>query len=151
MNGHQMQHPGRLLTLGARPAGAEDGPLFREDLGLDEEIAEGRMQGVGDGRCQDHLGITGDIDLSFPPGAVGKGYPPQLDIILGRHDNLGIGVEIVVPAAKLGPSFGKNRLKIFPAASASADRLSTRTCRWSRRGYNRRCPSCRRCCLRASG
>jgi hypothetical protein len=41
-----MQHPGRLLALGAGSSRAEDRSLPAMDLGLHEEIAERRMQRV---------------------------------------------------------------------------------------------------------
>jgi hypothetical protein len=41
-----MKHPGSVLSLGAGPARAENRPLPAEDLGLNKEIAERRMQRI---------------------------------------------------------------------------------------------------------
>jgi hypothetical protein len=46
VHGHQMKHPGSVLALGAGPARAENRPLPSEDLGLNNEIAERRMQRI---------------------------------------------------------------------------------------------------------
>jgi hypothetical protein len=46
VHGHQMKHPGRVLTEGAGPASAENRPLLADDLGLNKEVTERRMQGV---------------------------------------------------------------------------------------------------------
>ena len=59
-----MEHPGRRLVAGARPAGAEEGLARGDDLGLHEEIAERRMQGVGGGRRQHHLGVARQFELA---------------------------------------------------------------------------------------
>ena len=63
VHGHQVEHPGRLLALGAGPARAEDRPLLPDDFGLHKKIAERRMQGVRGRRCQNHFRVTGDIDM----------------------------------------------------------------------------------------
>ena len=46
LDGHQMKQAGDPLALGTGPAGAEDRPLPAEDLGLNEKIAERRMQRI---------------------------------------------------------------------------------------------------------
>ncbi len=43
VNGHEVEHPGRLLTSAARAAVAEDRLPFTNDLGLDEKVAERRV------------------------------------------------------------------------------------------------------------
>jgi hypothetical protein len=79
---HQVKHPGRLLVDRARPAGAQDGAPLAQDLGLDEEIAEGRVQGFGGGRSDHDVGVAGDIDLAALPRAIGDADPAQLDVVL---------------------------------------------------------------------
>ena len=113
MHGHQVKHPGRLLALGAGPASAQDCLLSPDDLGLNKEIAERRMQCVGGGRRQDHFRITRHVDLSAPASAVGDSDSAQFDVILGRNSYLGMGVIVVVAAAKLGSPFRKYRLKML--------------------------------------
>ena len=55
-----MKHPRRVLVEGARPASAENGLPFTNDLGLNKEIAERRMQRVRRRRGEHDLGITRD-------------------------------------------------------------------------------------------
>ena len=108
-----MQHPGRLLVDGPGPASAKNRPPRPDDLGLNKQIAKRRMQCVRGGGRQDHFRITRHLDLPAPAGVVGDGDAAQLDVVLGRNDDLGIGVEVVVTAAKLGSPFRKNRLEVF--------------------------------------
>ena len=44
---HEVEHPGRRLAARTRAPRAEDGALVGDDLGLDEEVAERRVQRVG--------------------------------------------------------------------------------------------------------
>jgi hypothetical protein len=81
VDGHQVKHPGRLLVEGARPSCAEDRLALGEDLGLDKQIAERRMQGVGGGGCEDDFRVTGDLDRPAGPRAVRDADPPQFDVI----------------------------------------------------------------------
>ena len=60
---HQVEHPWRLLAEGARPTSAQDRLSLPQDLGLDEQVAESRMQRVGGRRRDHHLGVAGDVDF----------------------------------------------------------------------------------------
>ena len=53
------------------------------DLGLNKEIAERRMQCVRGRRCEDDFRVARGIDLSARPGVIGDGDSAQFDIILG--------------------------------------------------------------------
>ena len=116
MHRHQMQHPGRPLVGRARSPRTENGAAVAQDLGLHEQVAEGRMQIVRGRRCNHHFSVAGDIDFAALPRAVGDADAAQFDIVLRRDDDLGIGLETdfaaadCVMPAKLGPAFGKNRL-----------------------------------------
>ena len=99
--------------MGAGPASAKNRPLPPDDLGLHKEIAERRMQCVRGGRRQNHFRITRHVDRSARPRAVGDSDSAQLDVILGRNSDLGIGVKVVVAAAKLGSPFREDRLKML--------------------------------------
>ena len=88
MHGHQVQHPGRLLAPGAGPASAKYCSLPADDLGLHKEIAERRMQFVRGRRRQDHFRVTGHLDRSACPRAVGDADAAQFDVILGRNSDL---------------------------------------------------------------
>ncbi len=110
-----MEHPWRVLVPGAGAAGAEDRlPVF-DDLRLDKKIAERRVQRVRGGRRKDDLRVTRDLDLPACPAAVGDRDPAQLDIVLGRNSDLGMGIDVVVPAAKLGAAFREDRLILLRA------------------------------------
>ena len=107
---HLMKHPGCRLAAGAWSAGAEDGRLRMQDLGLHKEVAEGRMQGVRGGRGEHDLGVTGDLDHPAGARAVGETHPVQLDVVLRRDDDLGVGLDLVVAAAELGAPLREDRL-----------------------------------------
>ena len=113
MHGHQVQHPGRLLALGAGPASTEDCSLPADDLGLHKEIAERRMQCVRGRRCQNHFRVTGNVYRTAYPRAIGNADATQFDVILGRNSDLGMGVIVVVASAKLGSPFREDRLKML--------------------------------------
>jgi hypothetical protein len=93
---HQVEHPGSRLAQRTRSARAQDGTPLGQNLGLDKKVAEGRVQFVGGRRRDDDFGITRDIDLPALPRAIGDAHPAQLDVIFGRHDDLGMRLEIAV-------------------------------------------------------
>ena len=131
---HPVQHPRRLLAQRTGPARAQDGVPLRQDLGLHEEIAEGRMQRIG-GRGRDHhFGVSRYIDFPALPRSVGDAQPAQLDIVLGRDDDLGMGLEIPI-AAGLGRALADAGADGVAAAKFGAplreDRLET--ARWLER------------------
>ena len=115
MHRHQVEHPGCLIADRAGPARAQDGAPVAQDLGLHEQIAEGRMQRVRRRRRDHHFGVTGDLDLAALARAIGDAHPAQLDIVFRRYDDLGIGLELAiavghrVAAAKLGAPLGEDR------------------------------------------
>jgi hypothetical protein len=57
------------------------------------------MQRVRGRRRDHHFGVTGDLDLPALSRSIGDADPAQLDIILRRDDDLGIGLEIAEPLA----------------------------------------------------
>jgi hypothetical protein len=59
---HQVEHPRRRLVQRARPARAQDGVALGDDLGLHEEIGEGRVKRVGGRRREDDFGVAGDLE-----------------------------------------------------------------------------------------
>src|SRR3989304_6145790 len=105
-----MKHPGSVLALGAGPARAENRPLPAEDLGLNKEIAERRMQRVRRRRGEYDLRITCDINVSAFPGTVDDCDAVQFDVILGRNSNFRMRVEVVVAATELRFRLRKARL-----------------------------------------
>src|SRR5229473_4302815 len=108
-----MEHPWHLFLEGARTARAEDRLALMDDLGLNEEIAERRMQRVRGGRREHDFRITRDFDRPACPGAVGDADPAQFDVVFRRNDDIGMRIEIVVAAAKLRTSLRKNYFVIL--------------------------------------
>ena len=96
VHGHQMKHPWRVLVEGAGPASAEKRPLLADDLGLNKEITERRMQLVRGRRCENDLRVARYLDRSACPRAVGDGDSAQLDVILRRNGDLRMHVKVVV-------------------------------------------------------
>ena len=113
---HQVQHPRRLLAVRARTPGAQDGRPVAQDFGLHEQIAERRVQCVGGRRGDHHLGIAGDVDAPACRGPVGDAHAAQFDVVLGRHDDFRMRLELAfavgagIASAELGPAFGEDRL-----------------------------------------
>ena len=110
MGRQQVAHPRHRFAAGARSAGADNGLQGRHQLGLHKQVAERRVQGIGQGRGEHHFGVTGDLDGATHAGAVGQGDTAQLDIVLGGDDDLGMGIEVPFPHAKFGPRIGEDRL-----------------------------------------
>ena len=148
---HEMEHPGRRLAARARAPRAEDGALVRDDLGLDEEVAERRVQRVGGRGGERHLRVARHLDRPARAAAVGQAQPAQLDIVLGRHGDLGVALDLVRPAAELGAGLGEHRLEPIGRLRASAGAPWTRRRRSRRPGCSRTSPSCPRSRPRASG
>ena len=113
MHAHQMKHPRRLLFDGACTTRAKNRLSFPDDLGLHEKIAERRMEGVGGCRRENHLGVAGDVDRPRTAGAVRDVDTPDLDIVFGRHDDLGMRLEIEIPAPKFRPPLREDRFIVF--------------------------------------
>jgi len=109
---HQVQHPGRCFIPGTRAAGTQDRRLRVEQLGLHKQVAERRMQRIGGGRCENHFGVAGDLDDPAGPGTVADADPAQFDVVFRRDHDLGVSVDLMVVAAKLGAALGKNRFVV---------------------------------------
>ena len=97
----EVQHPRRRLVPRTRPPRAQDRLSLRDDLRLHEEIGERRMQRIGGRRCEDDLRVARDLDHPARARAVGDPNPAQLDVVLRRDDDLGVGFEVVIAAPKL--------------------------------------------------
>ena len=108
-----MKHPRRRLVDGAGPAGAEDRLPLANDLGLDEEVPERRVQRVCGGRCKNHFRVTRDVNRPACLGAVDDADPAHLGIVLGRNGDFRVRVESVVAAAELHPRLRENRLVLL--------------------------------------
>ena len=81
MRCHQMKHPHRRLTVRAWPPVAKNRPVVMQNLGLNKEIAERRVQLIGGARRQNHFSITGQFDLSRFSRTIGDNDTAQLNIV----------------------------------------------------------------------
>ncbi len=106
---HQMEHPRRYLAVRAGAPRAQQRLGVAGDLGLHEQVAEGRMQFVGDGRRQHHFGIGGDLDGARLPRTVADPQAAQLDVVLGGDRHFQVRVEAALAAAELGLGIGEDR------------------------------------------
>ena len=117
---HQVQHERRLLVRRSRPSRAQNRVPLMDDLSLHEQIRECGMRSVsGCGREHD-LGIARHLDRPLVTRTVANMHPPELDIVLGRYDDLGVRVVVatvdarpprhLVAATKLCARFGEDGL-----------------------------------------
>ena len=109
---HQLHHPRRGLLGRARAACAEHGGRPRQDLGLHEELAEGRVQRVGRHRREHDLAVARDLDRAPQIAVVGDAVAAQLDVVLRRDGDLGVGVDVAVAAPELGAALGEDGLVV---------------------------------------
>ena len=113
VHGQQVEHPRRCFIVPTRASGADDGLLVGHQLGLHEQIAEGRMQLIGNGWCQHHFRVAGDLDRALLARAVGDAQAAQLDVVFGRHRDFGMRLVTVLAAAELGLGVGEDRFVAF--------------------------------------
>ena len=107
---HQVAHPRHRLVLGSRPSRADDGLQRLDQLGLHEQLAEGRMQRIGNGRGKHHFGVTGQFDGAADARAVPDGGTAQLDVVLGGNDDFRMDVEVLLAAAEFRARVGEDGL-----------------------------------------
>ena len=65
-------------------------------FGLDEQFAECRMCEVIDGRCEDHFGVTGDVDFPRARPVVFHRQASNLHVVFGRHRDVEPGGDVFV-------------------------------------------------------
>ena len=105
----QMEHPWSRVVLSLRTAMAQDRLLRAQQFGLHEQLAEGRMHGVGCRGRKHHFGVAGQLDRAARTAAVGDRDAAQLDVVLGRHHDFGVGVDVVLAATEFGARIGEDR------------------------------------------
>ncbi len=71
--------------------------LCASNSDLDEQLSERRMGEVVFGTRERNLGVARDLDLARPFAAVGDREAAHLDVVLGRHGDLHLGLEVSVP------------------------------------------------------
>ena len=93
-----VDRPDRRLVA-ARPAVAQERPALGQELGLDEELGEGRVGQVVGRRGEHDLGVAGHLELARPVAEVGHGQAAHLDVVLGRDRDVELGGDVLVAAA----------------------------------------------------
>ena len=112
-----MEHPRRLLLRSSGPPLAEDGSVPGKDLGLHEQVAEGAMGQVGVQGRHDHFRVARHLDLAGVVGQIGEGDAADLDVVFGRHADLGVRFDGVIDSAVLGARLHEDRLVALGLAS----------------------------------
>ena len=92
--------PGGVSSGAARPPAEEQAGALGIVLGLDEQLAEGRMREIVLGTRQHDLGVARDLDLARPIAVIGDRQPAHLDVVLGRHRDLELRLEVAVARAE---------------------------------------------------
>src|SRR5438132_2279827 len=80
---------------------------------MHEKSSEGRVHRVGSRGREHHFLITCDIDGPAGSGPIGDVDAAELDVVLGRNDDLGMRVQIEVSATKLRASLRKDGFVMF--------------------------------------
>ena len=95
----------------ARPAaaGRQQRPEIGDRFGLDEEVGEGRVRGIGRRRRQHELGVGGQLDLPRLRPQVRERHPAELGVVLGRDQHLERGRDGAVAPVDLGAVLGEGR------------------------------------------
>ncbi|MNM49877.1 hypothetical protein D3C81_608940 [compost metagenome] len=115
MHGQHMAHPRHCVLLRARPPGADNGLQRADQFGLHEQLAERRVQGIAQGRCQHHLGVAGQLQGALFVTMIGQVQASQFDVVLGRNGYFGMAVEVAFTDAEFGAAITEYRLLVFAA------------------------------------
>ncbi len=97
-----MRGPDRLLVAGSWTAGRQEGADIRDELGLHEQVLEGRVSDVGRLRREDDLGVRGQLDLTTARAEIRQRYAADLRVVLRRHDDGQAGRDRAVATGELG-------------------------------------------------
>ena len=85
---------------------ASSAPMLGDELGLHEQVLEGRVGDVGRLRCEGDLGVRRQLDLARLRAEVGQRHAPDLGVVLGRDDDRQAGRDRAVAARELGVVLG---------------------------------------------
>ncbi len=97
-----VHRPGRKLVGGARPPAAQQCRAFRKVFGLEEQLEERRVREIVGGGPEHDLDQARDLDLAQAVAAVDQRDAADLDVVLGRHDDLEPRLDAVVRALEHG-------------------------------------------------
>ena len=104
----------------ARPARADQRITLGQRRRLDEQVRERRVREVGLRRRQHDFRVAGEIEAARLAAVVGDRDPPQLDVVLGRDDDLGARLQASVDPAEHRPV---EREGDFELVGVASDRL----------------------------
>ena len=100
VDAERVEGPGARFGCGAWPTSAEQGGTVRQVLGLDEQLAEGRVRHVVFLTPEHDLGVARDLDLSRTLALVGEREASDFHVLFGRDDHLELRLDAVVGASK---------------------------------------------------
>src|SRR4030043_2490402 len=90
------------VVFRARAGVREERLMFRDRLGLDEKLVEGRMLPVCVVRRQREFNVAREIETAGPNGPIDQGDPPNLNVIFWRDHDLRFGLNTVIGAPEHG-------------------------------------------------
>src|SRR5512136_1133097 len=90
------------VVFRARSAVREERLMFRDRLGLDEQLVEGRMLPVCVVGRQREFNVAREIETAGPSGLIDQRDPPNLHVIFWRDHDLRFGLNAVIGAPEHG-------------------------------------------------
>ena len=105
-----MTCPHRLLLVRAWSAAGEQRVASGHHLGLHEEIGESRVSGIGPGRCQNNLGVGGDLHFSGHRAQICEAHSTDLGVVLFGHHHSQPGGDVAVTTRDLCLVFAEGHL-----------------------------------------
>ena len=102
--------PDRLLVAGSWPARRQERPDVGGELGLHEQVLEGRMRHVGRLRREHDLGVGRQLDLASVRTEIRQRHSADLRVVLRRHDDGQAGRDRTVAPGELGVILGERDL-----------------------------------------
>ena len=100
IDAERVEGPGGRLGCGAWPASAEQSGTVRQVLGLDEQLAEGRVRHVVFLPPEHDLRVARDLDLPRLSTLVGEREASNFHVLFGRDHHLELRLDAIVGAAK---------------------------------------------------
>ena len=108
-----MNHPGRLFLGRPWPSRAENRLTVANEFRLYEKITEGRVRQIMAGLRQHHFGVGGYFDDSAYLRMIRDADAPKFDIVFRRNADLGVSLDLIIPASELGAALREDRLVGF--------------------------------------
>ncbi len=105
----QMRRPDLRLVRRPAPPMRQKGARVGQMLGLDKQLGEGGVGGIGRARGEHELGVGGDLDLARLRAEVRERHAAHLGVVLGGHQHLERGRQRPVAAGDLGAILVEDR------------------------------------------